>query len=226
MYNLDIKTALEWLGAIVVSVGGTSVIVIGLAKWFGDRLAIKLLEKDRHKYQQELEALKKGNQKELEELKNNYRQTLEEKKLELEEQKAIFLRYREHQFTLYNDLWKSLCDLRHIAEELWEVAEQSKLKEFSKQLKITKLTVEKSALLIEDGHYADLIKILNQFGQFEIGKLSFITLRNRQAHELEQYGVTNYEIRRVVDQNREAKTSFVQMVNELASAFKRQIRGE
>lgn len=226
MENFDIKIALEWLGAIIVSVGGTSAIVLGLSKWFGDRLANKLLEKDRHKYQRELESVKTDNQKDLEELKNKYQQTLEAKKLELEKHKAMFLRYREHQFTLYNDLWKSLCDLKNIAEELWEVAEPSKLKEFSKQLRTTKFTVEKSALLIEDGHYTNLIEILNQFGQFEIGKLTLITLRNRQAHEWEQYGVTTYEIRRVVDQNRQTKTSFVQMVNELSTAFKRQIKGE
>lgn len=46
MGDLDIKLALEWLGAIIISIGGTSVIIIFLAKWFGDRLANKLLEKD------------------------------------------------------------------------------------------------------------------------------------------------------------------------------------
>jgi len=99
------------------------------------------------------------------------------------------------------------------------------LKEFSKQLKVTKLTVEKSALLIEDGDYANLIEILNQFGQFAIGKLTLITLRNRQVHELERYGVTNTEIRKVIDRNGQTKARFVQMVDELSIAFKRQIKG-
>lgn len=226
MENFDIKLALEWFGAILISLGGTSAIIIGLAKWFGDRLASILLEKDKHKYQQELETLKIEKQKELEALKTQYQQTLEAKKSELDKQKALFLRYREHQFTLYNDLWKSLCDLKQIAEELWEVAELPKLREFSKQLKVTKLIVEKSALLIEDGHYNDLTKILNQFGQFEIGKLKLISLRNKQAHELAEYGVTDHEIKRVIDQNGLIKIMFANMVIQLASVFKRQIRGE
>ena len=226
MGNFDLKTVLEWFGAIVISLGGTGAIVIGLAKWFGDRLATKFFEKEKHRYQQELETLKTTNLKELEKVKNSYQQILEAKKLELEKQKIMFLRYREHQFTLYNDLWKSLCDLKHIAEELWEVAEPLKLKKFSEQLRDTKLTVEKSALLIEDGHYSNLIEILNQFGQFEIGKLTLITLRNRKNDELQQYGVTKEGIRGLINQNGQIKIRFVQMVGDLSSTFKRQIRGE
>ena len=214
MENLDIKLALEWLGAIVVSVGGTSAIVIGLAKWFGDRLANKLLEKDKAKYQEELEGLK-----------TKYQTELETKKTELEKSKSIFLRYSEHQFNLYNELWKSLCDLKHIGEELWERAEIQKVKDFSKQLKTTKLTVEKSALLIEDSHFKDLIKILDNFGQFEFGKMTLISLRNRQAHELENYGVNEGEIRRVIDRNRQTKQEFVSLVDNLSIEFKRQIKG-
>lgn len=215
MENFDIKIALEWLGAIVVSVGGTSVIVIALAKWFGDRLANKLLEKDKAKYQEELEGLK-----------TKYQTELETKKTELEKSKTIFLRYTEHQFNLYNDLWKSLCDLKHIGEELWERAEIQKLKDFSKQLKTTKLTVEKSAILIEDNHYKDLIKILDNFGKFEFGKMTLISLRYRQAHELDNYGVNDGEIRRFIDRNRQTKQEFVSLVDKLSNEFKRQIKGE
>lgn len=215
MNNFDIKIALEWLGAIVVSVGGTSAIVIGLAKWFGDRLANKLLEKDKAKYQEELEGLK-----------TKYQTEIEIKKNDLEKSKTLFLRYSEHQFNLYNDLWKSLCDLKSIGEELWERAEIQKVKDFSKQLKSTKLTVEKSALLIEDKHYKDLIKILDNFGKFEFGKMTLISLRNRQAHELENYGVNDIEIRRVINQNGQTKQEFISLVDELAITFKRQIKGE
>jgi hypothetical protein len=214
MENYEIKTALEWLGAIVVSVGGTSAIVIALAKWFGDRLANKLLEKDKAKYQEELEGLK-----------TKYQNELETKKMELEKSKTIFLRYSEHQFNLYNELWKSLCELKHIGEELWERAEIQKVKDFSKQLKNTKLTVEKSALLIEENHYKDLIKILDNFGKFEFGKMTLVSLRNRQAHELENYGVNEREIRRVIDQNGQTKHEFISLVDNLSFEFKRQIKG-
>ena len=215
MESIDFKTALEWLGAIIVSIGGASAILIALAKWFGERFANKLLEKDKAKYQEILESLK-----------SKFQTELEIKKTDLEKSKTLFLRYSEHQFTLYNELWKSLCDLRNIGEELWEKAELKELKDFSKQLKITKLTVEKSALLIEDQHYKDLIQILENFGKFEFGKLTLIQLRNRQAHELAQYGVSNNEIDRVINQNRATKQQFGLMVNDLGKTFKNQIKGE
>jgi hypothetical protein len=215
MESIDFKTALEWLGAIIVSIGGASAILIALAKWFGERFANKLLEKDKAKYQEILESLK-----------SKFQTELEIKKTDLEKSKTLFLRYSEHQFTLYNELWKSLCDLRNIGEELWEKAELKELKDFSKQLKITKLTVEKSALLIEDQHYKDLIQILENFGKFEFGKLTLIQLRNRQAHELAQYGVSNNEIDRVINQNRSTKQQFGLMVSDLGKTFKNQIKGE
>ncbi|MDB5262796.1 MAG: hypothetical protein JWQ14_2077, partial [Adhaeribacter sp.] len=45
MQNHYLENALNWFGAIIISVGGTSVIVLALSKWFGDRLANILLEK-------------------------------------------------------------------------------------------------------------------------------------------------------------------------------------
>lgn len=215
MGTFDLKTAIEWFAAIAVSLGGTSVIIIALAKWFGNTLANKLLEKDKAKYQEELESLKIKYQTELEIKKNN-----------LEKSKTLFLRYSEHQFNLYNELWKSLCDLKQIGEELWEQPKIQKVKEFSKQLKSTKLTVEKSALLIETKHYNDLLKILENFGKFEFGKLTLISLRNKQTHEIENQGINETEIRRVINQNRQTKNEFISLVNNLTITFKKQIKGE
>lgn len=214
MPEFNIKTVLEWFGAIIVSVGGTTAIVIVLSKWFGDRLAAKLLEKDRAQYQQELEGLK-----------NQYQQELETKKNELEKSKSIFLRYSEHQFNLYNDLWKSLCDLKHIGEDLWERAEPQLLRKFSKQLRETKLTVEKSALLIEDNHYQALTGVLEKFENFEIGKQTLITLRNRTVNEMNQFGFQEYEIRRIIEGNWQTKQEFVELTVELSAAFKNQLKG-
>lgn len=212
---MDLMGALYWIGAIFISIGSTSGIVILLAKWFGDRLANKLLEKDKAKYQNELE-----------ELKIRYQEELEIKKNDLEKSKSVFLRYSEHQFNLYNDLWKSLCDLRHIGEELWDRAETQKVTEFSKQLKVTKLTVEKSALLIEDKHYKELIRILDDFGRFRIGKMTLISLRSKREKDLINFGVDDDEIKRVIDDNENSKQQFVTMVDELATIFKKQIKGE
>ena len=44
--------------AFIVSIGGTSVVVIGLAKWFGDFLSKRLLDSYNNKHEQELEKIK------------------------------------------------------------------------------------------------------------------------------------------------------------------------
>jgi hypothetical protein len=79
---------------------------------------------------------------------------------------------------------------------------------------------------VEDRHYKDLIQLLDNFGKCEFGKLTLISLRNRQAHELADYGVNNVEIQRVIDQNRQAKQQYASMVDELSITFKKQIKGE
>lgn len=71
-----------------------------------------------------------------------------------------------------------------------------------------------------------MIQLLDNFGKFEFGKLTLISLRNRQTHELADYGVNNIEIQRVIDQNRQAKQQYVTMVDELSITFKKQIKGE
>jgi hypothetical protein len=109
---ISFKEIMEWLAAIIVSIGGAGAILIALSKWFGNVFANKLLEKDKAKYQGELEGLKQ-----------KYSKELETKKNELEKSKAQFLRYSEHQFGIYNELWKSLCELKFIGEELWEQPE-------------------------------------------------------------------------------------------------------
>ena len=45
--------------AFIVSIGGASVVVVGLAKWFGDFLSKRLLDSYNNKHEQELESIKK-----------------------------------------------------------------------------------------------------------------------------------------------------------------------
>ena len=44
------ENAFEVLGAVVLSLGGASAIILALSKWFGDLFARKLLAKDSAKY--------------------------------------------------------------------------------------------------------------------------------------------------------------------------------
>ena len=193
----------------------TGGIILALSKWFGSILATKLLEKDKAKYQEELEKLK-----------SKYQKELERKKIELEKSKTLFLRYSEHQFEIYNELWKSLCDLKFSGEELWEKAETSRLKKFSQQLQNTKKTVERGAILIENDHYQQLLDIFKRFENFQIGKLTLINVRNRSVQEIHDNGIDSHQINWLIDQNRKEKDQYNELIENILNSFKLQLKGE
>ncbi len=55
---MDFESAINLFGAVVVSLGGSSLIVFGLSSWLGKIWANRLMEKDKSKFIQEIETLK------------------------------------------------------------------------------------------------------------------------------------------------------------------------
>ncbi len=200
--------------SIIVSLGGSSVIIIGLSKWFGGVLANKLLEKDRLKYQAVLEKVKSSYEKELEKYKD-----------QLEKQKALFLRYREYQFKLYNELWVSLSDLRLRADLLWQHADMNNLIAFSQQLFDTGMSVNRNRLLIEESHYNQLVKILYTFREYQVGKISLIQLRTANPLQ-ESLQISSNDINNTIRDNQQNKQRYSELLEKLAVVFRKQITGD
>ncbi len=231
------ENVFETFGKVVLSLGGASAIILALSKWFGDIFARKLLAKDSAKYAQELELLKSKFQSELETqkafqnekleiLRQKYQSELESTKIELEKSKVLFLKYRENQFEIYNDLWQSLCDLKIAGADLWEVASKEELKKFSSQLMTTRESLEKNALLIEASHYNNLINSLDDFENFEIGKQRLVELRNTDFRELREMESHDEQIRYQIEQNLNAKKRFEKELDKTAKYLRKQIKGE
>ncbi|MEL7118177.1 MAG: hypothetical protein AAFO07_02015 [Bacteroidota bacterium] len=214
MQALTFLDFLNFVGAILVSVGGATGLIIAISKWYGGVLAEKLLNKDKAKYQEKLE-----------DLKNKYQTELERTKTELEKSKSLFLRYAEHQFTLYNDLWKSLIDLKFIANELWEKLDSNKLKAFSKQLRETTEIVEKSLLLIESEHYQELNELIQEFENFRFGKARLGELRNKKINEFQEEGINEYSIKDTINSNGETRERFTNLLVRIGDDFRAQIGG-
>lgn len=206
---MTFKDAISIIGTTFLAVGGAGGIILGISSWLGKLWAIRIQEKDRQKYQ-----------KELEELKANYINDLEEKKAELEKNKILFNRYTENQFALYTDLYGSLYDLKIVADRLWERAEYNALKEFSEQLNKTIITLEKSVLLIEDKHYEQLSELFDRFANYRIGKTELINLRNKPGNN---FIVHNEDIRQVIRNNSIYKEEYTSLIKEIGVLFKKQI---
>ncbi len=197
--------------AFFVSIGGTSVVVIGLAKWFGDFLSKRLLDSYNNKHEQELEGIK-----------NKYAKELEETKSTIEKAKMQYARYSEKQFESYNSLWKILLYTKRQADMLWEKLEPSQIPAFSEQIRLTKDAINDNLLLIEEEHYVKLILLIEKFEQLQFGKVKLVDVR---GYSDENKGISLEETRITINQNKTTKDNYDKLILDIGKSFRTQLKG-
>lgn len=203
---------MKFLAATLISMGGATVVIVGLAKWFGDLLSQRLLDNYNNKHSKELEGIK-----------GKYGKELEETKSALEKAKSQFLRYSEKQFDLYNDLWRVLLYTKLQADELWENAVPEKIPSFSEQIKLTKTAINDNLLLIEEEHYDKLMELIKQFEQFQFGKVRLIDIKRKPDENLDTISAS--ETRQTIESNRKTKDNYDKLIKEIGKTFRNQIKG-
>jgi hypothetical protein len=199
-------------GALLASIGGATVVIIGLAKWFGDFLSKRLLDSYNNKHQNDLEGIK-----------NKYQRELEAMKTDLDKAKSQFLRYSEKQFDLYNDLWKVLLYTKHQADSLWDSLAPEKIPAFGEQIKLTRNAVDENLLLIEEQHYDTLMELIQQFEQFQFGKVKLIDIRSSLNIPEERISVR--QAQETIQANRKTKDRYDKLIMEIGRSFRNQIKG-
>lgn len=190
--------ALRLIFATIASVGGAGTIIVAISKYLGNLFAKKYEQKLVAKFQNQI---------------NDY-----QNKLDI--LKRTTLRYSDRQFELYSILWSSLQNLKISADNLWERASSKNLADFSKQLRETKIEIEKASLFIEDEHYSELIKIIKHFSEFEIGKIMLIDYRrttNLEGHLIEE---------QMVEGNQRVKERYDALILLIKTDLKKQLKGE
>lgn len=197
--------------AFIVSIGGTSVVVIGLAKWFGDFLSKRLLDSYNNKHEQELERIK-----------TKYAKELEETRSTIEKAKMQFARYTEKQFESYNSLWKILLYTKRQADMLWEKSDPSQIPAFSEQIRLTKDAINDSLLLIEEEHYVKLILLIEQFEQFQFGKVKLVDIGGYSSENKE---ISLEETRATINQNKATKDNYDKLILDIGKSFRTQLKG-
>jgi len=183
--------------AVIVSLGGGGIIVLNLSKFLGDLFAKKYEEKVKATFQNDINQFQSH----------------------LDILKQTTIRYSDKQFELYHFLWSSLNDLKILADDLWSEANSSRMEKFIKQLKKTTIDVEKAALFIEDDHYMELSKLLNQFSNYQMGKVSLIKYRSQYGYD------DSFEIRAMVSHNGELKKQYDRIIIEIKDDLRQQLRG-
>jgi len=203
---------MKFIGATLISMGGATVVIVGLSKWFGDFLSKRLLDNYNNKHNKELESIK-----------GKYNKELEETKTALEKAKSQFLRYSEKRFDLYNDLWRVLLYTKLQADELWKNAIPEKIPSFSEQIKLSKTAINDNLLLIEEEHYDKLMELLKQFEQFQFGKVRLVDIRRRPGGNPEK--ISLFETRQTIDLNKRTKDNYDKLIMEIGKTFRNQIKG-
>ena len=211
---MNMKDIFQLLAALAVSLGGTTVVVVALAKWFGGFISTRLLDSYNNKHERELEKIK-----------SDYSTELEKTKSELEKAKSRFLRYSEKQFELYNDLWKVLLQTKHQADMLWEKANPQQLPAFGEQIRLTRKAIDDNMILIEEDHYEKLIQLISQFENFQFGKLRLIEVSAQVPGNTSNNEPSEEEMRRAITKNSKIKSSYESLILEIGKSFRDQIRG-
>lgn len=189
-------------GAILGSVGGAALIMLSLSSWLGKVWASRILEKDKLAYSSELERIK-----------NQLHADAEKKQL-------VFSLYFEGQFKLYNDLWVSLSLLQNEVDKLWSDASTQNLKLFVSALSKAKQKIRNSALLIDPEHYNEIMEVIGSLENYHVGKERLINARR----DIE--GVSPWEVRDIIDQNRENRERITNFVNHMLEEMRGQISGK
>lgn len=200
--------------AFIVSIGGSSAVIVGLAKWFGDLMSHRLLDTYNNKHECELEALK-----------SKYANELEETKNELEKTKLQFARYSEKQFELYNDLWRVLLYTKQQADMLWQKADPSQIPAFSEQIRQTRRAIDDNLLLIEEEHYNKLILLIEQFEQFQFGKLKLVEIRLQLGKDESRPEISPAEAKATIEANKRTKDKYDKLIMDIGKSFRKQIKG-
>jgi len=186
--------------AILASVGGSAIIIIGLSSWLAKVWANRILEKDKLKYSSELEKIKDTLQK------------------ENEKQKLVFSIYFEGQFKIYNNLWLSLVNLENEVDKLWQSATNTNLSSFVKAIQKAKKQIKDSALLIEKEHYTQILENLKSFEDYRIGKETLIEHRNYNS-------IDENEIKNLIRDNGTQREQITLFINDMLEKMRVQIGG-
>lgn len=199
------QAVLDFLGIF----GGIGAFTIGISAWFGKLWAERILQEQVKKHNEAMARFSAELEKDVEKYKS-----------QLDVIKESASRYSEYQFKLYNNLWGELYSLEFIANELWESANQQTLNKFVQQLGRTLEQVKKNALLIEKNHLNELLDLLNEFGDYQVGKKTLIEYKN--IHNIRY--INKIQIEELIEGNQNIKVRYTDILVILEDEFRHQMK--
>jgi len=132
--------------------------------------------------------------------------------------------YRKSQSDLYLVLWESLYKLKSAANDLWDSADSEHLLIFVRQLQETDDMINRKILLVEEQHARELKRLIEAFWNFRYGKKRLIELRKKRELSEIADSVTNSRIAEMIERNRQIKDEYEQLIKQIESSFRQQLR--
>lgn len=195
------------LASLFSGAGLVAILVKACSKWLGQRM---------------LDHYNNKHETDLEKIKADYSSALAKTQHEYDKIERKHYLYSQSQFELYNSLWKQLIYTRRMADDLWNAADPHKIPSFAEQISQTKHVIEENMLLIEESHYDALLKLMNEFENFNVGKRKLIEVRQSTVDNV----LENIDdISKMIADNGDAKQRYDSLVTQVGIYFRNQIHG-
>ena len=108
---------------------------------------------------------------------------------------------------------------------LWQKADPSQIPAFSEQIRQTRRAIDDNLLLIEEEHYNKLIQLIEQFEQFQFGKLRLVEVRSQFDNGEDRIEISKTEIQRTIKMNKKTKDKYDTLIMDIGKSFRKQIKG-
>lgn len=188
------------ISSIILPVGGTGAIIVGLGAWLGKLWANRILDIEKARHARELEKLKS----------------------ELEFEKLKKRKISDERFKLYNEVWHAFQDLKSIADRLWERATPEILHEFVVALAVTKRAANRARLILTENHFRTLKRVLESFENYRLGKNRLIEIRSKRElkNNYSLYHGGENEVTDQIHENLRKKNEYDLLLDKIVNQFR------
>jgi len=132
---------------------------------------------------------------------------------------AISNKYLETKFELYRAVWQSLHELKEAGNILWERASKENILNFASLLNQARSIVEINAILFDEQEHKDLLKILDGFGKFNVGKSRLLDIRS----ERDEYAIFPWNIEHQIEQNGKIREDYEALLILICDKFRNRL---
>ncbi|MEI6328083.1 MAG: hypothetical protein WCP16_02535 [Pseudanabaena sp. ELA645] len=133
--------------------------------------------------------------------------------------------YANSQFEAYCNAWKSLQALRLAGDDLWERASEDNLLNFANQLRSAKITVNEGEIFFEERDLSHLVKVLDAFSHFRLGKVFLLDIRSRQClrEVSNDQEITDEKIAYHIERNHTYKIDYERILKKVGQSFREKL---